>query len=84
MDTRANMQEAGDEVVTLCTLPNDILGKIIRLTSFRDRCSLELLDKQHHALLSNPLPSEGLWGSCNLMDDLRLVDNFDSKEDIMR
>ena len=81
---RAATQEADDEDVTLDTLPNDILGKIIRETTFRDKCSLELLNKQFHTLLSNPLSTEGLWGSCNLIHDLKLVDNFGSKEDIMR
>ena len=84
MTSDASRQEAGDEGVTLYTLPNKILWKIIRETTFRDKCSLELLNKRFHSLLSYSLPKEGLWGSCNLMDDLRLVDNFDSKEDIMR
>ena len=81
---RANRQETGDKGVTFDALPDDLLREIVRELSFRDRCSLELQNKQFHTLLSNPLPTEGLWGSCNLIKDLRLVEAGDKKEDIMR
>ena len=76
MKVRASRQEAGEGGVTLDALPTDILGKIVRETTLRDKCSLELLNKRFHTLLSNPLFTEGLWGSCNLVADLRLVDNL--------
>ena len=86
MESRANGQEAGDEGFALYSLPNDVLGGIIRENSMslRDKCSLELLNKQSRSVFNSLLLTEGLWGSCNLMTDLRLVDNFDKKEDVMR
>ena len=69
---------------SLCLLPNDILKRITRGLSLQERCSLELVDKRLHALLRYPLPSEGIWGTCDLMSDLKLDDNFGKKEDILR
>ena len=31
-----------------------------------------------------PRPTEGLWGTCDLMSDLKLYRNIGRKEDIMR
>lgn len=52
--------------------------------SFQGKCSFELLDKYFYALLSNLLPTEGLWGSCDLLADLKFNDKFDRNENIMR
>ena len=46
--------------------------------------SLELVNKEVSAILSNPLPTEGLWGVCDLLYDLLVDENLDSKEDILR
>ncbi len=80
---------ASERSCTLCDLPNDILKKIIRPLSFKEKFSLELMSRHLYALLSKPVPSEGLWGSCDLMSDLRLNERYvhDSKlhrESIMR
>ena len=69
---------------TLCTLPNDILGKLIQELSFQDKCALELLCRQFHILLCNPVAAEGMWGTCDLMSDLRLEESFGKREDVMR
>lgn len=69
---------------TLGSLPNDILGRVVGPLSFQDKFSLEHAGKGFHTLLSNPLSSERLWGRCDLMSDLKLDDNFDRREDIMR
>ena len=45
---------------------------------------MERVGKRFYALLSNPLPSDELWGRCNLLSDLKLEDNYDRKEDIVR
>ena len=66
------------------SLPDDILAKIIRAVSFRDKCALELVDRQFHALLSRPQPMEELWGRCDFTSDLKLGDNLECKEDITR
>ena len=52
--------------------------------SIQDKCSLELLNKRSHALLSSPSPNERLWGKCDVMSDLKLDDNFHRKDEIMR
>ena len=69
---------------TLCSLPVDILGDIVRFLDFQDKCSLELVARSLHALLSSPSAAEGLWGRCDLMLDLKLDANFDKKDIIMR
>lgn len=40
---------------------------------------LEVVENGLHTFLSNPRPSEGLWGRCDLVTDLRLHGNFDQK-----
>lgn len=84
MAEHARTQEASDRPATWSSLTQDILGNIVRPLSFKDKCSLELVGKDLHALLSNPMSTEGLWGTCDILADLRLRDHFDSKEDIMR
>ncbi len=69
---------------TLCSLPVDILGDIVRSLDFQDKCSLELVARSLHALLSSPSAADGLWGRCDLMWDLKLDANFDKKDIIMR
>ena len=76
-------RKTSDQISTLCSLPHDIVGNIIRELSFKDKCSLELVGKEFNALLSNPSSVEGLWGTCNLMSDPNLDNYFDSKEDVM-
>ena len=68
----------------LHTIPYEILKQIVRPLSFQDKCSLEVLCQGFRNLLSAPLPSEKLWGKCDLMSDLQLDDRFNKKEDIMR
>ena len=81
-------RKVSDASASLCSLPDDILRRIIleitRGLSFQERCSLELVDKSFHAVISNPLPSDGMWGTCDLMSDLKLDNNFGRKEDILR
>ncbi len=84
MGTSASTQEASDVGCTLCSLPDEILEKIIRALTFRDKCALELVGRQFYTLLSNPLPMEELWGRCDFTSDLKLGDNFHCKEDITR
>ena len=84
MMTRSKTRLSGDNCATMCSLPNDILAKIIRELDFQDNCSLQLLGKPYHALLSNLAPEDGLWGRCDLMRDLHLTHNFGRKEDIMK
>ncbi len=40
MGTSASTQEASDVGCTLCSLPDEILEKIIRALTFRDKCGL--------------------------------------------
>ncbi len=75
--------KASEREATLCSLPRDIMGKIIRALSFKDKCSLELVGREFNTLLSNPSSAEGLWSTCDLMSDLNLNDHFDSKENVM-
>ena len=77
-------QDASDKVATLHRLPDSILKPVFWALSFQDKCSLKLLCKGFHRLLSNPLPLEELWGRCKLMSDLRIDDKFDRMEDILR
>ncbi len=84
MHTDAKAGLFGEKRASLPSLPNEILEKVIHLLSFKDRCSGELIDKHFNALLSNPSPLDGLWGICNLMVDLKLIKNFEIKEDLIR
>ena len=64
--------------------PDDVQRKVVQALGFKEKCSLQVLNKGFHALLSNPMPAEGLWGRCDLMSDLKLNSNFDRKEIVMR
>lgn len=77
-------QGTSDGAANLCVLPHDILKSIIRGLSFRDKCSLELISRGFHALLSHPSSADGLWGPCNSISDLTLDDRFCRNVDIMR
>ncbi len=77
-------REGSDTCASLCSLPDDILRRITPGLTLVERCSLELVDKSFHALFSEPLPSERIWGTCDLLSDLKLDDNFGRKEVIMR
>ncbi len=66
------------------SLPHDTLGKIIRELSFQDKCSLELVGQEFHDLLGSPSPADKLWGTCDLMSDLKVRQYIDSTGDIMR
>ena len=83
MRLRSSKQRSGQEGAILSSLPNDILAKIIRPLSFQEKCSLELVSRGFHAILSHPLPAEGLWGTCDLLSDTNLEVDFDSREDVM-
>ncbi len=80
----AETQEASERIANLHTLPHDILGRIVRELSFQGKCSLELVGQEFHDLLGSPSPTQGLWGTCDLMSDLRVKQRFDSTGDIMR
>ncbi len=77
------MDMEGQRPATLCALSRDIIRKIIPELSFKDKCSLELVSIEFYSILSAPSSAEGLWGTCDLMSDLKLDGNFDSKDDIM-
>ncbi len=84
MAKEVELQEASGCVATLCSLPHDTLKKIIRELTFLDKCSLELVCQDFYNVLSRPSPTEGLWGTCDLMADLKVKQRFDSTGDIMR
>lgn len=77
-------REAGDRIATLFSLPHDTLGKINQELSFQDKCRLELSCHELYDLLSSPSPAKGLWGTCDLMLDLKVKERFDSTSDITR
>lgn len=91
---QADRQKYRRSIATICALPNEILGDIIRPLSFKDKCSLELSCRCFNSLLSRPLPTDGLWGRCDLVSDLwgrcdlvsdlKLDRELDSRKDIMR
>ena len=84
MAKRKRTQEASDRQATLCSLPSDIMGKIIRDLMFQDKCSLEVVNKGMYDLLSKPVSADGLWGTCDLMSDLKFNDKFEHKDSIIR
>ena len=84
IETHAEAQEGSGHGVTLCSLPDDVIRKVMQPLTFTDKCNLQVLHKGFHALLSDPSPSEGVWGRCDLVSDLKLHDNFDNKDTIMR
>ena len=76
--------KVSQERAVFLSLPDDVVRKIIQALSFRDKCCFELVNKSSHALLSDPSPTEGLWGTCDLITDLRLNYRFDKREESMR
>ena len=84
MAKHARTDKASDRPATLGCLPRDTLGNIVRNVSFQDKSTLQLVSRDFHDLLRKPVSTEGLWGTCDLMPDLRLEDHFDSRENIMR
>ena len=84
MQSDASSERSSDGTGILLSLPDEILGEIIRALSFQDKCHLECVNKQLQALLKSPSPREGLWGRCDLMLDLKLDVNILQKVEIMR
>ena len=84
MQTDAKARKISEKWTTFSSLPNDILEKILQPLRFKDKCSLELIDKHFNSLLSNPSPVDGLWGRCDLSRDLSLIKRFNMKEDLVR
>lgn len=66
LGTMCQSRSRANEPVSLETLSEDVLCRIVEELTFDDKLQLQLVSKKLYTLMTHPPQGERVWGRCNL------------------